>query len=133
MMDRDEQIEAVIAEMIQQEYAQAVQQARVPPAEVIWIQSQMRAREEATRKALRPIIVGQAIAIAALLGALISLASRISLTWRPQLPLTLIVLVAASWFVLAPLALYLTVALPLEVPLKVDLGTGPNWLDVREF
>jgi len=110
MTERDEQIEAAIAELIGNEYAHAMQQARVPPPEVIWIQAQMRAREEAARKALRPIVIGQAIAIAALLGVLISLAGRFSLSLIPQLPLTLIVVVAASWFVIAPLALYLAVA-----------------------
>ena len=100
--------------MIEDEYARTLQQARVPPAEVMWMQAQMRAREEAARKALRPIVVGQAIGIAALLGALISLVSRVSLSlslsWLPEVPTTLIVLVAASWFVIAPLALYLAVA-----------------------
>ena len=27
----------------------------------------------------------------------------------------------------------MTTALPLEVPLKVDICTGPNWLDVEEL
>ena len=27
----------------------------------------------------------------------------------------------------------MTSALPLDVPLKVDLGVGPNWLDIRDY
>ena len=65
-MDRkDELFEAEIAKLIQDDYAQAQQQARVPPAELIWLRAEMRAREEATRRAVRPIVVGQAVGIAA--------------------------------------------------------------------
>ncbi len=98
-----------IPALIEREYAAAIAEARVPPAEVVWLQARMRAREEAARKAVRPILIGQAVAIAALLGALASILSRFSFTVVPQIPLSLLGMVLASWLVLglAPLALYL--------------------------
>ena len=98
--------ESRIPELIENDYKAAVQQARVPPAEVIWMQAQLRAREEAARKAVRPIVLGQAIGIAALAGLLIALVSRFSLSQLPQIPWPLVEVVVGSWLVLAPLALY---------------------------
>jgi hypothetical protein len=106
----DDRFEAEIAEAIQQDYAMAQREARVPRVEIVWLHAQMRAREEAVRKTMRPVIIGQAVGVAAFAGLLISLLSRLSLNQLPPLPLTLIELVVGSWLVLAPVALYLTFA-----------------------
>ena len=108
MKNRDDELfEAEIAQLIHEEFAQAERQARVPPAELVWLRAEMRAREEATRRAVRPIVVGQAVGIAALTGLLVALVSRFSLSQLPQIPVGLIEVVVGSWLLLAPLALYL--------------------------
>ena len=73
----------------------------------------MRAREEANRAAMRPILLTQAASMAALIGALVAAAGRISLpalAWMPRLPETLpllpIAVVLVCWIVVAPLVLY---------------------------
>ena len=53
--------------------------ARVPTPEIVWWRAQMRAREEAARTAARPILFTQALAIAALIGLLVSVAGRLTL------------------------------------------------------
>src|SRR4051794_34609460 len=50
--------------------AAATPQRALPDASVVWLRSQMRAREEATRLAERPISVAQAVAFASGVGAL---------------------------------------------------------------
>jgi hypothetical protein len=70
----------------------------------------MRARQEATRRAVRPIVVGQAVGIAALAGLLAALLSRLSLSQLPQLPITVVGAVVGSWLLLAPIALYLALS-----------------------
>jgi hypothetical protein len=106
----DEIFEREIAGLIKHEYALAQQQARVPPAELVWMRAQIRAREEAARKAARPIFVAQSVGIAAFAGLLVSVVSRFSLAQLPQLPLALVEIVVGSWLVLAPLALYLALS-----------------------
>ena len=107
-MDKhDELTETAMAKLIQEECAQAQLQARVPPAELIWLRAEIRARDEATRRAVRPIVVGQAVGIAALAGLLVALLSRLSLSQLPQMPVTIIEAVVGSWLLLAPIALYL--------------------------
>lgn len=98
-----------LIEAIRREHELAGRQARVrvPPAELVWMRAQMRAREEAARKAARPILIAQALGIAVSVGLLISLVSQFSLAQLPQIPLPLIEVVVGSWLVLAPLALYL--------------------------
>jgi pimeloyl-ACP methyl ester carboxylesterase len=51
----DEQFESEIAQLIQEEYAQATLEARVPPAQIVWLRAEMRAREEAARVIGRPL------------------------------------------------------------------------------
>jgi hypothetical protein len=106
----DELFEAEIAKLIQEEYAQAQQQARVPPPELVWLHAEIRARDEAARKAVRPIVVGQAVGIAALAGLLAALLSRFSPPQLPQIPVTIVEAVLASWLLLAPIALYLALS-----------------------
>jgi hypothetical protein len=107
-MDRDHEFsEEEIARLIQEEYAQAALEARVPPAQIVWLRAELRAREEAARRVVRPIVIGQAVGIAALTGLLVALLSRFSISELPQIPLALIEVVLGSWLLLAPLALYL--------------------------
>jgi hypothetical protein len=95
-----------IARLIQDEYAQAALEAHVPPAQIIWLRAEIRAREEAARRVMRPIVVGQAVGIAALAGLLVALLSRFTLSQLPQVPLAVIEVVLGSWLLLAPIALY---------------------------
>jgi hypothetical protein len=107
MMDRnDDKFEAEIAALLQEEYAVATREARVPPAQIVWLRAEMRAREEAARRVTRPIVVAQAVGIAALAGVLVVLLRDVSLSGLPSLPLALIEVVLGSWLVLAPIALY---------------------------
>ena len=110
MNRNDEQFELEIAELLKEEYAQAHQAARVPPAQIIWLRAEMRAREEAARRVVRPIVVGQAVGIAALAGLLAALLSRVSLSQLPQIPISVIEVVLGSWLLLAPIALYLALS-----------------------
>ena len=103
----DEQSEPDIAQLIQEEYAQAMLDARVPPAQIVWLRAEMRAREEAARRVVWPIVVGQAVGIAALAGLLVALVSRFTISQLPQIPLALVEAVLGSWLVLGPIALYL--------------------------
>ena len=102
--------EEEIAELIQQEYAQATLEARVPPPQIVWLRAEMRAREEAARRVVWPIVVGQAVGTAALVGLLVALVSRFTLSQLPRIPLAVIEVVLGSWLVLAPIALYLALS-----------------------
>jgi hypothetical protein len=107
-----------LAEQVRREFEATRIEARVPTAEIVWWRAQMRAREEAARKAARPILLTQALAIAALLGLLISLAGRLTLpsvslpdlSLAAGLPLVRIALAAAGCLILAPIALYFALA-----------------------
>lgn len=107
-----------VEQMVREEFEQTAQHARVPTPEIVWWRAQMRAREDAKRTAERPIVFTQALAVAALVGLLISLAGRLTLpafSWATatipaDFPLMPIVLAAACWLVLAPLALYFAFA-----------------------
>ena len=110
---------AAVAKMVRDDFQQATQQARVPTAEIVWWRAQMRAREDAARAAARPILLTQALAVAAAIGLIISLAGRFTLpalSWTiaspmsVELPLRPIAIAAGCWLVLAPLALYLAFA-----------------------
>jgi len=72
---------ARLATLVHADYAREVRAARVPTAGVVWLRAQIRAREEAARAAARPIVLTQAIAIAALIGLLVSVAGRLSLSF----------------------------------------------------
>jgi hypothetical protein len=106
----DNLLDAAIPEAIRHAFLDAQQQARVPPAEFVWLRAAMRAREEAARKAMRPIVVGQAVGIAVFAGLLVSLLGRLPISSFLQLPFTLIAVVIGSWLVLAPVALYLALS-----------------------
>ena len=87
----------------------------MPTPEIVWWRAQMRAREEAARTAARPIVFTQALAVAALIGLLVSVVGRLTLpamTWsdilgaQTGLPLVPIAIAAVCWLVVAPAALY---------------------------
>jgi hypothetical protein len=107
-----------IERMLREEFEQTAQHARIPTPEIVWWRAQMRAREDATRAAARPIVFTQALAVAAVVGLLISLAGRLTLpafswasaTLPADFPLLPIALAAACWLVLAPLAVYFAFA-----------------------
>lgn len=103
-----------LAEQIRREFEHTQSHARVPTPEIVWWRAQMRAREEAARTAARPIVFTQALAMAALIGLLVSIVGRLTLptmTWSPlslqtELPLVPIAIAAVCCLVLAPAALY---------------------------
>jgi hypothetical protein len=108
---------AILAERVRAEFEQTTRDARVPTPEIVWWRAQMRAREEAARKAARPILFTQALAIAALLGLLVSVGGRLtlgSIAWptidvldvSQTSSLLPIAIVAGCWLILAPIALY---------------------------
>ena len=102
-----------LAEEIRREFEHTRQHARVPTAEIVWWRAQMRAREEAARAAARPILFTQALAVAALIGLLVSVVGRLTLpvmSWAgvPDLSsrLPLVAIAAVCWLIVAPAALY---------------------------
>lgn len=109
----------VLAEEIRRDFEQTKREARVPTAEIVWWRAQMRARQEAARKAARPIVFAQALAIAALMGLLISLAGRLTLPALSfagmslpsvGLPLLQVAIAALCCLVIAPIAVYFALA-----------------------
>ena len=104
-----------LADQIRREFAQTQQHAHVPTPEIVWWRAQMRAREEAARTAARPIVFTQALAVAALIGLLVSVVGRLTLpvmSWAgvPELltalPILPIAIAAGCWLIIAPAALY---------------------------
>lgn len=103
-----------LAEQIRREFEHTQEHARVPTPEIVWWRAQMRAREEAARTAARPIVFTQALAVAALIGLLVSVVGRLTLpamTWselslQTDLPLVPLAIAAVCWLVVAPAALY---------------------------
>ena len=72
-------VRTVFAAMSEERDA-AWEETSVPPASVIWWRAQIRAREEATRVATRPIAVAQAVAITCLLALAVALVP-LALPW----------------------------------------------------
>ena len=108
-----------LAQQIRQEFEHTTRQARVPTPEIVWWRAQMRAREEAARKAARPILFTQALAIAALIGLLVSIAGRLTLPafsfvemspLSVGMPFLYLVIAAAFCLLIAPLAVYVALA-----------------------
>jgi hypothetical protein len=106
---------AKIAGVVRADFNDAHRQAQVPTAGAVWLRAQIRAREEAARTVARPILLTQALAIAALVGMMVALAGRLSLgslawpTFTDIPPQMLVVLGVAgiSWLVFTPVLLYL--------------------------
>ena len=104
-----------LADQIRREFAHTQRQARVPTPEIVWWRAQMKAREEAAHTAARPIFFTQVLAVAALIGLLVSVIGRLTLpvmSWAGILvlptgmPILPIAIAAACWLVIAPAALY---------------------------
>lgn len=101
----------------------------VPTADVVWFRAQIRARAEAARLASRPVAVVQAIGVACALGAIAGVVGtglwwlRSWATWLSEVATLVatapssiemmglavrgVLLAAAVWLVLAPVAVYL--------------------------
>jgi hypothetical protein len=104
---------ARVAALVHGDFSRAQHEANVPTADIVWLRARIRAREEATRMAARPIIFTHAIAIAALVGLLVSAGSRFSLgSWTlalDGLPVQMLLPLAIALVgsaILAPVALY---------------------------
>ena len=69
----DAEIEAIVAEAFAAEAAMASSEAQPPSSAIVWWRAQMRARQEATRLAEKPITIVHALAIAAGVGLMLSL------------------------------------------------------------
>ena len=72
-------VRTVVAAMSEERDA-AWEEPSVAPASVVWWRAKMRAREEATRAATRPIVVAQAMAITCLLALAVALVP-LALPW----------------------------------------------------
>jgi hypothetical protein len=104
---------ARVAALVHDDFSRAQREANIPTADAVWLRARIRAREEAARMADRPIIFTHAIAIAALVGLLVSAGSRFSpASWLRtldglpvQMLLPLVIALAGS-AILAPVALY---------------------------
>lgn len=70
----DAEIEAIVAEAIAAEASLARREATPPSSAIVWWRAQMRARQEATLAADRPITIVHALAIAAGAGLMLSIA-----------------------------------------------------------
>ena len=117
-----------LATEIRRDFEDTKREAHVPTAEIVWWRAQMRARQEAARKAARPIVLTQALAIAALIGLLVSLAGRLTLpafsfaalsmaspvsvasAASSGLPLLQVAIGALCCLIIAPVAVYFALA-----------------------
>ena len=104
-----------LAEQVRREFEDTQRHAHVPTPEIVWWRAQMRAREDAARAAARPIFFSQALAVAALVGLLVSVVGRLTLpvlSWAgwPTAPVDLsmaaLAVAAVCWLIVAPAALY---------------------------
>jgi hypothetical protein len=111
---------AALADEIRQEFDATRRQARVPTPEIVWWRAQMRARQEAARQAARPILFSQALAVAALVGLLVSVIGRVTLpmiswsellqTVMAGLPLLQVAIATAFCLLIAPVAVFLALS-----------------------
>ena len=108
-----------LAEQIRHDFEHAAREAPVPTPEIIWWRAQVHARERAARTVVTPIVLAEAVGVAAAVGLLLAFAGRAalpSLAWLSlhngslDLPLVAIGLAAGCWAVLAPLLFYFAFA-----------------------
>jgi hypothetical protein len=124
------ELEAIVGPLLDEHHV-AVSSAAVPPSGAVWWRAQMRARQDAARRAARPIWIAQAIGIACAVGILaggLTLLAPVLAAWSgwtaglagalppvtwseiPWLaPATVAVMLALTMVVLAPVAVYLAV------------------------
>lgn len=127
---------AAVARVMQEERDRAWRDARVPPSGRVWWRAEMRARQEAARKAAEPITIVQGLAGACAAGLVIALVEIVWLQFSrsldlvggmkqfigagqleiasltsamPQLGWQLAIAVGA-WIILTPIALYLVLS-----------------------
>ena len=67
-----------LAQEVREEFERTRSEARVPTPEIMWWRAQMRARQEATQLAERPITIVHAVSIAAGIGLMLSVAGYVS-------------------------------------------------------
>jgi len=87
---------AVVAAAVREwaDEADNPQPVKVPDASVVWYRAQVRARQEATRRASRPVLVAQLVALVAVVIAAVWIGPELSLSvsmpdlsgWWPSLP-----------------------------------------------
>ena len=104
-----------IAEALEREFQVAARHAPVPPADVVWLRAQMRAREDAARKAVRPLVIGQALGVAACIGLLAALLSHVTLPALPEMPMLSFrtagaIVLASTALLLAPVLAFIALA-----------------------
>jgi hypothetical protein len=108
-----------LAAQIHDDFEHAAREAPVPTPEIIWWRAQVRARERAARTVVTPIVLAEAIGVAAAAGLLLAFADRAalpSLSWLSlhngplDLPVLALGLAAGCWAVVAPLLLYFAFA-----------------------
>jgi hypothetical protein len=120
---------ADVTQALFEEQEAAWAEPAVPTADVVWLRAQLRARAEATRLASRPVAIVQAIGVACAAGAIAGVVGsgvwwlRSWATWLSEAATVLatgpssidmmglavrgVLLAAAVWLVLAPVAVYL--------------------------
>ena len=108
-----------LAARVRDDFEQATREAPVPSAEILWWRAQVRAREQAARTVVTPIVLAEGLGMAAAVGLLVAFAGRAalpSLTWLSvgdgsrDLPLLAMGIAAGCWAVVAPLLLYFAFA-----------------------
>jgi len=104
---------AIVSALYRDEHANAMEEARVPSAGLVWWKSELRARREAVRVASRPITLVTGIAgvcaFVVLAGAILAFAKQLSIAsitaFVLEQPMVLW-LVPAAILALTPIALY---------------------------
>ena len=74
----DAEIEAIVADAIAREAALAGSEAQPPSSAIVWWRAQMRARQEASQLAEKPITIVHALSIAAGIGLMLSVAGYVA-------------------------------------------------------
>lgn len=100
---------AAVADLLREDGAAAWREAQVPSSARVWWRAEMRARQEAARRAAQPITLVHGVAGACVIGLLLAI---VELLW-PRVAESLAAGGGLSAFLLAP---------PVLIPLGVVLG-----------
>jgi hypothetical protein len=108
---------AEVVRAIQDYRTSAVQAAQVPPAGLVWWRAELRARQNASRVARRPLTLANAFAAACAIGVALALISsrvpwfREALSAFDDLPrLGLLIGAVVAFAIIAPVAVYFVVS-----------------------
>jgi hypothetical protein len=82
-------------------------EASAPSAEIVWFRAQVKARADAAARAARPVFVAQALAAAAVAGAVAALAGTLGALDVGAIAQRGLVLAFAVWLLIVPVAVYL--------------------------